>query len=243
MRISRIYYSGAIVKAATICLPIDTSHYIMHVLRLKMGSVLILFNGQGTEHTAKILAVTKKNVVVAIEDSQFNNVESPFTIHLAQAISRGEKMDWVMQKSVELGVSRIIPLITDHCGVRCKEERLLNRMSHWQKVIISACEQSGRNVLPRIEAIRPFRDWIPLAHPQCRFFCQPGASQSLSELSPTKGEVLVLVGPEGGFSHEEIALAKQYDFAAVSLGPRILRTETAAVVVIGILQHLWGDIA
>jgi 16S rRNA (uracil1498-N3)-methyltransferase len=240
MRISRIYFDGVLAEGMSICFPLDVSHYIMNVLRLKIGANLIVFNGKGGEFNAIIKVVEKKGVTAQIQQYKDHSTESPLSIHLAQAISRSEKMDLILQKAVELGVNKVTPLITEFCNIQLNEDRAAKRFLHWQKVLISACEQSGRTYVPSLEPIQKFQVWLKKNLAPLRLFCDPRSDQRLASLSRQQ-EVVLLIGPEGGFSSKEIDEAKAHNFLGISLGPRILRTETAPLAAITILQSYWGD--
>lgn len=241
MRTARIYYAGELNLDLTVTLPQETSHYLLHVLRLKIGTNLLLFNGSGGEFLAQLTNATKKNAVVSIK--QFNpiNTESACKIHLAQAVGKGDKMDWIIQKAVELGVNEITPLITEFTNVRLDEDRAAKRHSHWQDVIISACEQSQRTHLPVIHPIMEFTQFINASSTDFRIYCHPNSDKRLNSFEKVDN-VTVLIGPEGGLSEKEVQSASRADFIGVSLGPRILRMETAAVATVAILQAQYGDL-
>ncbi|MBA2653638.1 MAG: 16S rRNA (uracil(1498)-N(3))-methyltransferase [Gammaproteobacteria bacterium] len=241
MRISRFYYNGPLSKDTIVKLCEETSHYILHVLRLKVGAKSVLFNGDGKDYLAILTDCSKKIVTLEIQESINVHKESPLKIHLVQGISRGEKMDWTIQKAVELGVTEITPIITEHCSIKLDASRREKRLVHWQKIMVSACEQSGRSSLPSLNPIVQFEDWIYHPRQEMKLFCDPNSSQRLSHL-PAAQEILLIIGPEGGLSNNEISLANKYNFTGISLGPRILRTETAAVSAISVAQALWGDL-
>lgn len=240
MRISRIYYSGELHQGERIELSPESSHYIMHVLRLQVAASLILFNGDGNEYQAILTDLKKKTVSVTIQQTISVIRESSLQLHLAQAITRNEKMDWVIQKAVELGVVKITPLMTRYCTVKLAADRMAKRLQHWQNIIISACEQSGRNVLPRLAPIIDFSEWIKTEDSGLKLFCDPNSKTSIVTL-PKANSVVIVIGPEGGLSTQEIKTAQEQDFTGVSLGPRILRTETAGLAAITLLQGSFGD--
>lgn len=243
MRISRIYFEGFLRKGENIDLPIESSHYIMHVLRLKMGANVILFNGDGNEYDATLIDLQRKTVTLKVGESFIVQSESPLKLMLAQGILRSEKMDWAIQKAVELGVHEITPLITDFCSLRLNEERASKRLNHWKKIIISASEQSRRTTLPTLNPIIPFREWVHLNLEKLLIYCDPEANKTMASLPQSQlNEVVILIGPEGGLSPKEVRLAKENNFIGVSLGPRILRTETATLAAITLLQNRWGDL-
>ncbi len=237
----RIYYEGEIRPQKTVILGEAASRHLLRVLRCKMGDSLMVFNGRGGEFQACLKDVQKACAVVEIADHTESAVESPLFTHLAQGISRGECMDYVIQKSAELGVNKITPLFTERCGVKMPEERLKKRVKHWQSVAISACEQSGRCLIPRIMKPMPLTDWLSEYEGQ-GFVCDPTASQRIDAYLAPDGPVSVLIGPEGGFTEGEVEQALAAEFQPLSLGPRILRTETAAVVAQALIQRQWGDL-
>lgn len=234
MRITRIYQ--AIIRPV---LDHTASHYLAHVLRCRIGDECILFNGHGLETNARIVDINKTGVTVSLGQTIENHRESPLTIHLAQAIAKGDKMDWILQKATELGVHDITPLRTDYSEVKLSEERLAKKLMHWQGILISAAEQSGRAILPRLNPPCLLKD-LSITDPT--FFLSPRAPQSLSAFAQTSLQrICVCIGPEGGFSEQEENIALQQGMVAMTLGKRILRTETAAVSAIAAAQTLWGD--
>jgi 16S rRNA (uracil1498-N3)-methyltransferase len=242
MRISRIYYQDLITCDQQVELSSDACNHIANVLRAKPGQLVVLFNGDGNEYSAELVEITKRKVIAQVNAKLSISVESPLDIHLAQGISRGDRMDLVLQKSVELGVSEITPLITERCGVKLSEERWSKKHQQWLKIIISACEQSGRNVLPKLHHPTSFSNWISQSTSQLRLTLHPRAEKAFRHISiPTSG-VRLLVGPEGGFSEQELYSTEQAGFQTVQLGPRILRTETAAIASITALQAIHGDL-
>lgn len=243
MGISRIYQPVNLETGASIQLNEQSSHHLARVLRAQINDLLTVFNGQGGEYLAKITDITKKGLV-RVEILQFSprEAESPLDLCLAQGISRGEKMDYTIQKAVELGVKHIIPLFTERCTVKLDNERLRKRLEHWEAIIISACEQSGRNRIPKITMPDSLDKMLPQMKADFCFVLAPTATQKLSQLSMLKNNtVILLIGPEGGLSETEIKLAMQYHFLPLNLGPRILRTETAAVAAMTALQCYFGD--
>lgn len=239
MRLPRFYVNAELKQGAVVELPKETSHYVRQVLRLRERSPVILFNGSGGEFKGKI-SINNKQTTVILEELNDLSVESPLYIHLGQGISRGEKMDYVVQKAVELGVAEITPLFTERCGVRLDDERAEKRLDHWQKIIISACEQSGRNKIPLINAPCEISAWIAQCMAPHRLICHPGLSSDESSLE-VKNSVAVLIGSEGGFTEVEITDAMTHGFKSLALGPRVLRTETATVAALTKLQISWGD--
>ncbi|MFT4938548.1 MAG: 16S rRNA (uracil1498-N3)-methyltransferase [Paraglaciecola sp.] len=242
MRIFRIYYPDLIKVESQITLTADASNHIANVLRAKPGQPLVLFNGDGNEYSAVLIEVTKRNVLVEVEAKLSMNVESPLSIHLGQGISRGDRMELVLQKSVELGVTEISPLITERCGVNLSEQRWQKKHQQWQKIIIAACEQCGRNTLPTLNMPCTFSQWINQSTKQLRLTLHPGAEKAFRHISVPPTGVRLLIGPEGGFSDKELYNTEQAGFHTVHLGPRVLRTETAAIAAITALQAIHGDL-
>jgi 16S rRNA (uracil1498-N3)-methyltransferase len=216
----------------------------MRVLRLRMGDDLVLFNGDGGEFVASIREMSRSAVRVRVGARRECPVESPLKIELIQGVSRGERMDIVVQKATELGVSRITPVITAHSVVRLEGDKKEKRAAHWTKIAQSACEQCGRGVVPPVDAPQTFSSWIAGlgAGPGGRIVLHPGAKSALPALPPLSERVLLLIGPEGGLSDAEVGQAGAAGFTPCALGPRILRTETAAIAAIAILQSRDGDL-
>ncbi len=242
MRIPRIYTPTPLQSGVTIELDEDGFSHAVRVLRLSEGSALMLFNGEGGEYAATLCDVQKKRTSAAIGDYSNRECESPLRIILGQCISRGEKMDFTIQKAVELGVTEIVPLFSERCGVKLDKERSDKRTRHWQSTIISACEQSGRNRLPLLHAPLPLEQWLGTLKASCKLVLDPCASHSLAQLPKPEKSAALLIGPEGGLSDSEISHAIKSGFTGIRLGPRILRTETAGLVVISSIQQLWGDL-
>lgn len=238
----RIYQSVLLEPHTVIRLDEQASHHLARVLRCSVNDKLVLFNGQGGEYHATITHINKKNVTVEINDFLSREAESPLQLVLAQGIARGEKMDFIIQKAVELGVQTIFPLITERGNVRLEGPREEKRLQHWRSIIISACEQSGRNRIPAIHAPQLFPAWLEQVDSDLTFILSPHEpdQRSIGELAPGKS-ITVIIGPEGGFSEHEITLATQKHILPLRLGPRVLRTETATIAAISVLQARFGD--
>jgi 16S rRNA (uracil1498-N3)-methyltransferase len=242
MRIPRIYLPSELITGESTELSDYAFQHAIKVLRLKQDTALILFDGNGHAYESRIETINKKNAVVKIGNLITQNTESQLTIHLGLGISKGERMDYAIQKAVELGVSEITPLFTEHCVVNLDEKRSQKRIEHWRGVIISACEQCGRNFLPTLHDAKQLATWAEYQHVTCLIF-DPQANDSLKSFEPEKNKINVLIGPEGGLSTNEISgLTAKNNFHSVRFGPRVLRTETAAVSAITALQLLWGDL-
>lgn len=238
----RIFQPVDLIQGTTIQLDSQASHHLVTVLRANTHEAVTLFNGKGGEYKSVISHISKKQVSVQIQEHIAREVESPLELCLAQGISRGEKMDYTIQKAVELGVKKIIPLFTERCTVKLDEERRKKRYQHWQSIIIGACEQSGRNQIPELLPPETLESSLPLMHEDWRFVLSPVALTQLKD-KPLREhqQIVLLIGPEGGLSDSEIHFACQQGFLPLNLGPRILRTETAAVAAITALQCRFGD--
>lgn len=243
----RFFHSDNISVGQTAKLEIAAGHHAARVLRLKTGDTVILFNGRGGEFTAHIENIRKASIKVIVD--QFNAIEreSPLSIELVQAICANEKMDLIIQKSVELGVTSIQPITTSRSIVRLSEERAIKRLQHWSRVIISACEQCGRNYIPAIAPLISLTDWISYRKNTndgyLGLMLSTSGKESLKNLpKPLSSTSLTLViGPEGGLTTEEEVILQQADFISLRVGKRIMRTETAALATIAAMQMCWGD--
>lgn len=226
-------------------LPSDAGKHVARVLRLKAGDALNVFDGLGAEYSAIVESVRGTEVSVCVGERLNEIRESPLSVTLAQGLSRGARMDYAIQKAVELGVTTIQPLATQRSVVRLDDNKAAKRLAHWQQVAASACEQSGRSRVPPVAALAELEPWLAKSDPGHgpRFVLDPSAPEGLgAQPAPGSQPVTLLIGPEGGLSDAELMLAEQHGFARVRLGPRVLRTETAAVAALTALQTLWGDL-
>ena len=240
MRVSRFYLDATLSEGEQL-LEGDLAHYVGRVLRLAPGAAVQLFNGTGQEWPGEIIEVSKRAVRVQLDASIAGLGDSPLHTHLGQAMSRGERMDWAIQKAVELGVNEVTPLQTERCEVKLQGERADKRQQHWQQIAVAACEQSGRSTVPVIHAPQPLENWLSTVESECKLVLHHRAEQNLEELeAPTS--VALLIGPEGGLSAGEIERAIAAGFSPARFGPRVLRTETAPVVALSTVQRLWGDL-
>jgi 16S rRNA (uracil1498-N3)-methyltransferase len=239
---TRVFVAGTLDESAEIALPEDAARHLSQVLRMRVGETLVLFNGAGGEYEATIVAAARREVRVRIGRFVAIDRESPLRLTLAQCVSKGERMDYTIQKAVELGVAAIAPLLSSRSVVKLEAERWEKKLDHWQGVIHSACEQAGRTRIPRLEPVRRLDAWLTEPPAGTRMVLAPGGTQSLKTI-PKEMEITVLAGPEGGLSMEEVERAAAAGFAKVGLGPRILRTETAGVAALAALQALRGDLA
>jgi 16S rRNA (uracil1498-N3)-methyltransferase len=242
MSICRIFQPVDLLSGARLQLDSRANQHVAVVLRAKLNDHLTLFNGQGGEYRSVIVQIKQKQVTVQVEKYSAREAESPLELYLAQGIARGDKMDYIIQKAVELGVKKIIPLLTERCTVKLDGERRAKRLQHWQSIIISACEQSGRNRIPELFLPIKFKDIFSALEADWSFVLVPTTSGKLKEKSIQENQrVSLLIGPEGGLSDAEIQQACQQKFLPLNLGPRILRTETAAVAALAVLQSSVGD--
>lgn len=242
MRAIRIYQTGPFEQGQTVVLSPEAGLHVGVVLRMQAGSRMTLFCGDNREYHAVITEVHKKKVTVTITAVEEANRESPRAIHLAQAISKGDRMEWVIQKAIELGVKSITPLITAHCVVRLDEARLEKKHQQWQAIAISACEQSGRNDVPLIHPAIQIDAFFQSCTSSFKFILDPKAKSTWRDVSFSEGDIALLIGPEGGLSETEVSRAQSHEFMALALGPRVLRTETAAIAALSILQAMAGDL-
>lgn len=238
MRLSRFFVDTPLAVGRCL-LPEAQAHYVGRVLRLAEGDAVQLFDGSGFEFLGQIFSCTKKQVEVELTERFSGQPESPLKLWLGQGLSRGERMDWVIQKATELGVTAITPLFSERCEVRLKDERADKRLAHWRQVSISACEQCGRSVLPQIHSPQSLEDWLAQVEADLKLVLHPVAEPLQSHAQPQS--LAFLIGPEGGLSEQEVQQAQGAGFLSARLGPRVLRTETAPVVALSLAQHLWGD--
>lgn len=242
----RFYYPNtaavALAVDSVVTLPETAAIHATRALRLQAGDSIRVFNGDGLNYSGELLSVKKNEVQVRITAAQPVSNESPLQITLAQAISSGDRMDFTIQKAVEMGVTAIQPIASQRSVVKLSGERAEKRREHWQNVVISACEQSGRAVVPQVAAPLPLADWLSQApNFAMRLTLSPTATQSMRQLTPPTSSICLLIGCEGGLTDAEVALAASQGFTAIQLGQRILRTETAALATLAAIQTLWGD--
>ena len=242
MRIPRVYYPNPIPLEREFELTDDAGHHVATVLRLKPNRPLVLFNGDGNEYSAQIISIQRKKVIVEADACLSLCKESPLCLHLGQGVSKGDRMDTVLQKSVELGVTEITPIITQRCTVKLDESRWEKKVLQWRKIIVGACEQSGRNVVPELHSPITLNQWLASSTTSTRLVLAPGAAQQMVKQPYNTHGYRLLIGPEGGLSEQEIHSAVENGYQSVSVGPRILRTETAAIASLSILQAIHGDL-
>lgn len=242
MREIRVYTDQPLATGEEIMLDAISARHLATVLRLKPGEPVTLFNGSGGEYLATLKQCNSKQVTADI--SSFTNIdrESPLKIHLGIGLSRGDRMDWVIQKATEAGVTEITPLYTERTEVKLKGDRSEKKMRHWSQIGISACEQCYRTQLPTLHPPSLLSEWLTTTEAEKKLVLHHRSQQTIRELGSQQiSSTAMLIGPEGGLSSQEILLAEKSGFTALALGPRVLRTETAPIVAISILQSLWGD--
>ncbi|MCK5811195.1 MAG: 16S rRNA (uracil(1498)-N(3))-methyltransferase [Cocleimonas sp.] len=242
MRIPRFYISHSLQIGLTLALPKDIHRHAIQVLRLKANDVLILFNGEGGEYKATLISAEKRHSVVNITSYDAADKESPLEITLALSMIKADKMDFALQKAVEMGVNILQPLYTKRSVVKLKANRLDKKLTHWDGVIKAACEQSGRTVLPQLFAPIALEPWLQTPF-SLRLAMLPGDHSTITSLHPPENkQIALLVGPEGGFTDQEVDLLLSSHVKGIQFGPRILRAETAVIAGIALCQQQWGDL-
>jgi len=243
--LTRLYLSGELMPGRACRLTPSQAHHAVRVLRLKRGDAVILFNGDGAEYAAVVADASGERCTLDVTGRAAVDREAPFAVTLAQAVASGERMDYTIQKAVELGVSAIQPLETRRSVVRLSADRAERRVAHWQAVAVAACEQCGRNRVPRVLPLTRLDAYLYASSLRAdagqRLLLSPRSTRRLRDLEGFLGPVVILAGPEGGLALEEEHVAERSGFLPVRLGPRVLRTETAAVAALAALQALWGD--
>jgi 16S rRNA (uracil1498-N3)-methyltransferase len=240
---TRLFVPAELQPGTTCTLPPAQAHHATRVLRLAAGDAVTLFNGDGAEYGGSIARATRDRVTVEIASRSAVDREPPLAVTLAQAISGGERMDYTVQKAVELGVGAIQPLSSVRSVVKLDAARAERRLAHWRTVVAAACEQSGRNRLPPVAPVAGLPEWLArgTAGYALALLLSPRAATRLRELPRPEGGLVLLAGPEGGYAPEEEDMARRAGYTPVRLGPRVLRTETAAVAALAAMQTLWGD--
>lgn len=238
---TRLFVDIPLSPNSDITLPEDAAHHLTRVLRAAVGDRFTIFNGRGGQYEAELTVVTKREAQARLVSFEADDRESFLQTHLGQVMSRGERMDYAIQKATEMGVTEITPLISERCELKLRgEERADKKLDHWRRVAISACEQSGRCRVPRINAPVHMNDWLPTLQAELRFVLAPAVSGGPDPVAEP-ASVALLIGPEGGLSEAEIQRAQEAGFLPWQIGPRVLRTETAPVAALALLQQLYGD--
>lgn len=242
MRIPNIYVDQPLEASSNTVIEGQAAQHLLKVLRMKAGDQLRLFNGDGKFYPATIQETSKKSFATSIGIAENAVSESKLKTHIGQVMSRGDRMDYAIQKSTEMGVNAITPLDSERCELRLNNERASKRVQHWQQVAISAAEQCGRATVPTVHPILNVDDWVQQQSSKgLSLVLHHRHRQRLSDISPAPGHVNILIGPEGGLSEAEISMACDNKFIPSTFGPRVLRTETAPVACLALLQWLWGD--
>ncbi len=243
MRLTRVHVPEPLSCGRRHTLEGDAANHIGRVLRLEPGAPLIVFDGHGGEYAARIEALRKGVVVIEVQERSPTSRESSLSLTLAQGVSRGERMDWVVQKATELGATAIVPVLTERTVVKLDARQSERKLAHWQGIAVAACEQSGRDRIPQVVAPLGLLDFLRGIDPQTtRLLLSPTGTQRVNDLKAPERKIVVLIGPEGGLADTEQRSAIGAGFLAVRMGPRILRTETAAVAALTLLQHQFGDL-
>ena len=239
----RFYLPQSFVTGQTLALPDNIVRHL-NVLRVREGEEIVLFDGQGRAAAARLLTLEKRRAAAQIEREMPSETESPLNITLVQAVSSGERMDFTLQKSVELGVSAVWPVISERCVVRLSGERAEKRVARWQEIVIAACEQSGRNIVPEVRPLLSYREALAaMPSAPLKLLMSLNRARSLRSFSPPSDGIILMIGPEGGWTAQEEQQAFDAGFQSLTLGRRVLRTETASLAAIAAMQTLWGDFA
>lgn len=236
----RIFTEQDLSPEVSVELDTQASIHLIKVLRMNTGDALRVFNGNGNEYNAVIDSAGKKQAVIRVIEISGTDPDTTLSLHLGQVISKGDRMDFTIQKATELGITDITPLWSERCDVKLKGERLEKKLEHWRKVAISACEQCGRNRIPVVHAPVSFSEWAEQTNASRKFILHTRNQKPLSE-GNQPDSIALLVGPEGGFTDDEVDHCIRQDFTGLTLGPRILRTETAALAALSVFQFQWGD--
>jgi len=242
MRIPRLYVEQPLAIGVPLELDSHSARYLRSVLRLSEGDSVVVFDGRGGEYRAVLETSGKSSARIIAKEFDPVERESPLHIHLAIGISRGERMDLVVQKASELGIAEITPLFTQRCEVKLSQARTIKKSQHWRQIAINACQQCQRNRLPDVRPAATIGEWLCASQSGLKLLLDHRGERGIAQRAPIDNQVVLLVGPEGGFEASEIAAAERAGFIPVGLGPRILRTETAPIAALGILQALWGDL-
>ncbi|MDB4837129.1 16S rRNA (uracil(1498)-N(3))-methyltransferase [Marinomonas sp.] len=243
MRIPRIFIDTVLNENTEISMPDSTFQHVCKVLRLKAGHPMKIFNGEGGQFDATLIEVEKRSARLKVTNFEPLNNESPIEVTIGQSLSRGERMDYAIQKAVEAGVFAIQPLFSERCEVKLTKDRTEKRQKHWQQIAISAAEQSGRGVVPIVHPPIALDTWVEQCNQTLKLTLHHHSAQPIHQLTqPSEHRTCLLIGPEGGLTENEVELSRQHNFQAITLGPRVLRTETAPVVALSVINSLWGDI-
>ena len=241
MRSYRVHSYSDLVLGESTVLDERSSHHLERVLRIKVNDNVTVFNGDGYNYPSQVSAIAQGRVTVDPLSKEHAGNESPLTTHLGLAVSKGDRFDWAIKKATELGVSSISPILSQRVDVRLSPERWKKKQEHWQQIVVSACEQCGRAIIPEVSPPKPLADWVKMAEADYKFCLHPGVGDVLPDAHPSS--ISLLIGPEGGLSDDEVMLASDNGFLGLHLGPRILRTETAPLVALSVFGTQWGDLS
>ena len=240
MRSYRVYSSRPLTIDEQCDLDDRASHHLARVLRVKTGDRLSVFNGDGNNYQGAVVSASKHQVSVLIDSTEPAETESSLNTCLALAVSKGDRFEWAIKKATELGVTSVVPILSQRVDVRLSPERWQKKQEHWQQIVISACEQSGRAVVPEVQDPTTLSQWLSEVEADCKLVLDPEATPNALHDQPTS--IALLIGPEGGLAPSELKLTSENGFSAMRLGPRVLRTETAPLVALSVLGARWGDI-
>ena len=240
MRSYRVYSSWPLTVDEPCDLDDRACHHLARVLRVKTGDRLSIFNGDGNNYLGAIVSATKHQVSVLIDSVEQAETESSLNTYLALAVSKGDRFEWAIKKATELGVTSIVPILSQRVDLRLSPERWQKKQEHWQQIVISACEQSGRAVVPEVQDPTTLSQWLSEVEADCKLVLDPEATPNALHDQPTS--IALLIGPEGGLAPSELKLTSENGFSAMRLGPRVLRAETAPLVALSVLGARWGDI-
>ncbi|ETX12046.1 16S rRNA methyltransferase [Marinomonas ushuaiensis DSM 15871] len=244
MRIPRVFIDTELNENTVIALPDSTFQHLCKVLRLRSDHPLRVFNGKGGQFHATLCDVEKRSANISITQCEPLNNESPIQVTIGQTLSRGERMDYAIQKAVEAGVYAIQPLFSERCEVKLQNDRVEKRLQHWQQIAISAAEQCGRGIIPIVHPPKELHNWVGECNEMLKFTLHHHSAKPIANFArPSGNQICLLIGPEGGLTENEVQLAEKKGFNAITLGPRVLRTETAPVVALSVINTLWGDIS
>ena len=243
MRIPRIFIDTELSENTSLVLPDSSFQHLCKVLRLKSGHPIRVFNGKGGQYNAMLSDVEKRSASIKVADFEMLENESPIQVTVGQTLSRGERMDYAIQKAVEAGVFAIQPLFSQRCEVKLQDNRAEKRQQHWQQVATSAAEQCGRGIVPVVYPPIELTEWILNCNEMLKLTLHHHSAKPIRQFEkPINNRIALLIGPEGGLSEKEVQLSENAGFNAISLGPRVLRTETAPIVALSVINTLWGDI-
>lgn len=243
MRIPRIFIDTELNENSTLALPDSAFQHLCKVLRLKSGHPLRVFNGKGGQYNATLSDVEKRSASIQVANFETLENESPIQVTVGQTLSRGERMDYAIQKSVEAGIFAIQPLFSERCEVKLQDSRAEKRLQHWQQVATSAAEQCGRGIVPIVYPPIELTEWVSNCNEMLKLTLHHHSAKPIRHFEkPSNNRIALLIGPEGGLSEKEVQLSEKSGFNAISLGPRVLRTETAPIVALSVINTLWGDI-